>query len=224
VIARLGELGKKSFGGPAPARPGRGVSKRACKGRARASSPAAARPRQALPERDVVPYAAQGYLSPLLAPWGAERLFAEGRIVLPGATGAAGSVATAAAAAAKAEGLSVASSAREATLASFRVPEEMVGVVTGYYARPSSLLGYDAGHVTFALDRGGQRTQLPQRLLGLRGDFNHLIPIHYVVKPTVTVSLLASNGSTLTWHEAEGAFELFLVPRDLFRRFVDPSV
>lgn len=165
------------------------------------------------------------YQFPRELPWGAQPFYAEGQLILPGASGAAAAVGTAATAVANASGLSVASSAIDATIASFVIPARMVAVVTGYWARPLSRLGARSGHVQFSLKLGGNRpTSVPTRLLGLRGRRDDPVPANYVVGAEKTISLLGTNGSTATWHAVEGWLEGWIVDESTFRRIVTNNV
>lgn len=161
-----------------------------------------------------------GFQSPFLPPWGSERLFAEGRIILKGAAPAATGVNGAASACAVAElGSDTSTGPTDATVTSIVVPANKVAVVIGYFARPESALGWDAGQVTFNLDNAGQRTQLPQRLLGLRGSFAQPIPCFYVARSGTTMSLLATNASTQNYHCVTGILDYYLMTREAYRRF-----
>jgi len=218
-------ISPEAFGGrPAVARPA--LPEESALARSVRETPlaiAAASPLPAHPSL-VLPSAQQGFALPGVQAGRSERLFVEGRVILPGATGAASSVAQGAAAVANAEGIAVAASPDEAPVCTFTVPERQIAVLTGYYARPASKLGYDAGHVRFMLDIGGRRTQLPVRLLGLRGDFEDLIPVSYAVGPTKLLRLLATNGSNACFHVVEGVLDLVLVDEAIYRRFLDGTV
>lgn len=120
-----------------------------------------------------LPQSPLGYVSPALPPWGAERIPVEGAVILRGASGAAANVLTAANAIATAEGLSVSTTAADEVVCSYQIPGGMIGIVTGYAAAPASRLGYDADNVSFQLQVGGRRTQLPQRRRGIVGGLNY---------------------------------------------------
>lgn len=161
------------------------------------------------------------WLSPALPPWGCDIITAEGRTLLRGATGAAAAVLTAANAVSTASGISVAAEA-QANICSYTIPARMVGILRGYYARPWSTLGYDSGHVTFAVLVGGRKMRIPSPV-GLRGSFKDLIPIHDVAKPGWEVAVQGTNGSTATWHRVDAVLEIVLVPIERYRRRVDPN-
>lgn len=162
-----------------------------------------------------------GFLSPGKLPWGAEALYQSGRIVLPGAAGAAAAVGIAAAAVAAAEGLQVAASPIDATIASYVIPSTQVAVVNRVFARPLSTLGYDAGHCQFGLMVTARRMPLPPtRLWGLARERNEPLLVAYVGRPRTTISLVARNSSTATFHVVEGWFEGFTMREDLFRQLI----
>lgn len=165
-----------------------------------------------------------GFLSTERLPWGAEPLFQDGRIILPGASGAAAAVATAAAAVAAAEGISVASSPIQATIATYEVPTGFVGVVFAVFARPFSTLGYDSGHVTFGFRANGRLAVLPASTFGLKRNRDQPFRVNYVTPPQTSFTLIATNASTATWHAVEGYFEGFLMRQDLYRQLIGEDV
>lgn len=161
------------------------------------------------------------WLSPVLPPWGCDIVTVEGRTLLRGATGAAAAVLTSATAVSTASGISVAAAA-QANICSYTIPARMVGILRGYYARPWSKLGYDSGHVSFAVLVGGRKMRIPSPV-GLRGSFNDLIPIHEVAKPGWVVAVEGTNASIATWHRVDAVLEIMLVPIERYRRRVDPN-
>lgn len=161
-----------------------------------------------------------GFLSTERLPWGAEPLFQDGRIILPGASGAAAAVATAASACANAEGLTVAASAFQATIATYQVPTSYVGLVFAVFARPLSLLGYDSGHVSFGFRANGRLSLLPATLFGLRRNREQPFRVACVSPPGTSFTLIATNASTATWHAVEGYFEGFTMRQDLYRKLI----
>jgi len=185
-------------------------------------------PKKAEKPEMLVPRLPLGYLSPELTPWGAEPVFAEGRVILPVGAGATAAVAAAsaisAAACAYAEGLTVSALPTAAVVCTYTVPPNMVGIVRSFYARPESIMGYDTGEVTFYLDVSGRRTKLPVRLLGLRGTFQAPIPVQYEARENRVVSILASNASTATWHIVAATFDILLFDRVVYKRHVKASV
>lgn len=162
-----------------------------------------------------------GFLSAERLPWGAEPLYRSGRIILPGAAGAAAAIAVAAAAAAAAEGLTVAASPIRAAIATYQVPTSYVGVVFAVFGRPLSLLGYDAGHVSFHMTVNGRLAPLPpSSLAGLQRERENPFRVVYIGPPRTVFELLGTNGSTATWHAVEGYFEGFTMRQDLYQQLI----
>lgn len=169
------------------------------------------------------------YQRPGDVPWGAEPFYVEGRALLPigptAASAAATASGTAAAAVENASGVEVADTPTEATVAEFFVPARKIAVVTGWFARPFSTLGYELNNVTFGLALGGARpVSIPTRLLGVRGSRGRPFAGAYTVGAEKAIRLLGSNASPYTWHGVEGYIEGWFMDEALFRKTVSDNV